>query len=176
MGIFIILFAIIIAILLLMSSKTEAKPVKHKTTSYSSYSSASSKTFKIAGISRRCNKKDIGIIIGAVVNENDNPHDPYAKSIIANYGQRNQKHLGYIAKSDQYYYEGLAKNTTELPFVGFIEEFETDDNRMAIFGKIKVFSGKETDVENAMTETMMHITDAFRVSNYNKRIEMLDNI
>ena len=174
MEILIIVVLVVVGILFLSTAKN---PDKEQTpTRTVSSASVTSRNFKIAGISRRCSKRDIGIIMGAVVNDKNNPHDPYAKAVIANYGQSDERLLGYIAKTDQYNYERLAQNATELPFVGFIEEFEADDNRMAIFGKIKVFSGNSTAVENAMSENMKYIANAFSIKNYEDRMKMLDTL
>lgn len=131
--------------------------------------------FRIAGISRRCKSKDVGIIIGKTAYEPTNPHDRNAIVIIANPEQPDEKVLGYIPAQDQEHYNSyLAKGEPELPFVGFIEEFVNSDGENGIYGKIKVYSGEITDVEAAMKKDVQFLTKAFDERMYSRRMGILD--
>ena len=81
--------------------------------------------------------------------------------------------LGYIAKADQTSFANFAYNKKELPFIGFIEEFDKD-GEFAIFGKIKVYSGADDDVESDMQEDLKQLTLAFGIKSYGARIAELD--
>ena len=88
--------------------------------------------FRMAGITKRCDKSDIGPIMGIVKYEPSNPHDKNAIAIIDNLNGREEKTVGYISKEDQAAFRNFAYKDTALPFVGFIEEFQTDGGRMSI--------------------------------------------
>lgn len=129
--------------------------------------------FKIAGLSYRCRKSDIGVIFGKVTYEPTNPHDRNAIAIIANPYQKDEKLIGYIRKEDQATFKNFAYKEDVLPFTGFIEEFELD-GKMTLFGKIKVYSGKEEDIETDMKKDIEYLAQAFAVRKYRERIELLD--
>lgn len=130
--------------------------------------------FRIAGLSYRCTKKDIGIVMGKVGYDPSNEHDPNAIAIISNIDQPNEKLLGFIRKEDQTQFSNFAYKEKELPFLGFIEEFENEDGQRMLFGKIKAYSGEESDVEADMANDLKLLTEAFNQRNYHARIKRLD--
>ena len=134
---------------------------------------AHARRFKIAGVSHRCSSKDIGIISGIVKYDKTNEYDPNAIAIISNNGQPNEKHLGFIAKTDQPTYINFAYKAQELSFVGFIEEFKKEEGK-GIFGKIKVYSGSEDDINADQAEDIKRLAEIFKIKNYDERIQELD--
>lgn len=136
---------------------------------YKSYT----RKFRIAGVSNKCNRKDIGPIIGKVALDPTNEFDKNAIAIIANPEQKDEKLLGYIPKDDQATYMNFAYKEKELPFTGYIEEFETEDGRKSIFGKIKVYYGKDEDVENDMMQDVKFLAEVFNNGSYDRRMEAL---
>lgn len=136
--------------------------------------SSTSRRFKIAGLSHRCTRKDIGIIMGKVGYDPTNEYDPNAIAIIANIEQPNEKLLGYIPRDSQSAFTNFAYKQQELPFIGFIEEFTTDDDRQMLFGKIKAYTGTDESIEAEMADDLKYLTIAFEEKNYSSRMEMLD--
>lgn len=133
-----------------------------------------SRRFKIAGLSHRCTRKDIGIVMGKVGYDPTNEHDPNAIAIIANIEQPNEKLLGFIPRDSQATFANFAYKQQELPFLGFIEEFTNDEGRKMLFGKIKAYTGTDESIEAEMADDLKYLTIAFEEKSYNKRIEMLD--
>ena len=170
----IIIIAIIICIAIFgrtQKNKTESSYKHEKPARYSR--KAFARRFKIAGISHRCTKKDIGIIMGKVGYDPSNEHDPNAIAIIANPEGPNEKLLGFISKADQATFINFAYKEQELPFVGYIEEFNKGKGK-AIFGKIKVYSGTDDAIEADMAEDIKSLTQAFTIKSYDARIAELD--
>ena len=171
MTLVIIIIAIIICIALFSRSKKHKRESSYKPTKYSR--KAFARRFKIAGISYRCTQKDIGIIIGKVGYDPSNESDPNAIAIIANPEGPNEKLLGFISKADQAIFTNFAYKEQELPFVGYIEEFD-NGNSKAIFGKIKVYSGTDEAIEADMAEDIKSLTQAFAIKSHDARIAELD--
>ena len=136
--------------------------------------SSISRRFKIAGLSHRCTRKDIGIVMGKVGYDPTNEYDPNAIAIIANIEQPNEKLLGFIPRESQATFANFAYKQQELPFIGFIEEFTNDEGRKMLFGKIKAYTGTDESIEAEMSNDLKLLTIAFAEKDYNKRIEMLD--
>lgn len=134
---------------------------------------ALSRHFRIAGISFKCSIEDIGIITGKVRYDPTNEHDPNAIAIVSNADQPNEKIVGFISKQSQIDFKNFADKEKELPFVGFIEEFDKEDGR-GIYGKIKVYYGKEEDIDADMADDIIQLKRAFRVRLYDERAIMLD--
>lgn len=134
---------------------------------------AIARRFRIAGISYRCTKKDIGIITGKAGYDPCNEQDPNAIAIIANPGGPNEKLLGFISKADQATFTNFAYKEQELPFVGYIEKFDKGKGK-AIFGKIKVYSGTDEAIEADMAEDIKSLTYAFTIKKYDARIAALN--
>lgn len=170
--ILLILAIIFIAALLLFIRKNESATPATATEKpdYLCYT----RHFKIAGLTHRCTRSDIGIIMGKVTYEPTNPHDKNAIAVIVNPEQSDERVIGYIRKDDQATFMNFAYKETELPFIGFIEEFQTEDGRASLFGKIKVFSGKDEDIETDMAIDIKYLTDAFAIRRYSERIDLLD--
>ena len=181
MVIVIILILVVIGVCWLMSA-TDTKPEEQPRRSEPNRTAAATpvksknKTgvFRIAGISRRCGKSDVGVIIGEAVREPNNPHDKFAIAVIANSGQKDEKLLGYISKNDQYFFDRLAGKADALPFVGFIEEFENESGRMTTYSRIKIFGGNDREIEAEMSKTMRQLADIFNINDYDRRVSMLD--
>ena len=174
MTLVIIIIAIIICIVIFgrtQNTKTKSSYKHEKPAMYSR--KAFARRFKIAGISYRCTKKDIGIIMGKVGYDPSNEHDPNAIAIIANPEGPNEKLLGFISKADQATFTNFAYKKQELPFVGYIEEFDTGKGK-AIFGKIKVYSGNDEAIEADMAEDIKSLTQTFTIKSYDARIAELD--
>lgn len=174
MTLVIITIAIIICIAIfgrIQENKTESSYKYERPARYSR--KAFARRFKIAGISYRCTKKDIGIIMGKVGYDSSNEYDPNAIAIIANPEGPNEKLLGYISKADQATFKNFAYKEQELPFVGYIEEFDKGKGK-AIFGKIKVYSGTDDAIEADMAEDIKSLTQIFTIKSYDARIAELD--
>lgn len=166
----IVLIVILLCIILFIAFQGNSKPTVPRRISYVS----PTRKFSIAGITKHCGKKDIGVIIGKTVDDPENSYDKHAVAIIANAEQEDEKLLGYIRKDDQPTYGNFAYKSTELPFVGFIEQFENESGRMTLFGKIRVFNGTAEDMETDMTEALKYLAEAFQIKQYDQRIEILD--
>mgnify|MGYP002514106639 CR=1 FL=1 len=54
------------------------------------------------------------------------------------------------------------------------QEFENEDGKRMLFGKIKAYSGEESDVEADMANDLKLLTEAFNQRNYHARIKRLD--
>ena len=160
----------IICIALLYKKNKSRKNISHST---NYRRKAIARRFRIAGISYRCTKKDIGIIMGKVGYDPSNEHDPNAIAIIANPEGPNEKLLGFVSKADQATFTNFAYKKQELPFVGYIEEFDKGKGK-AIFGKIKVYSGTDDAIEADMTEDIKSLTQAFTIKSHDARIAELD--
>ena len=130
--------------------------------------------FKIAGVTHRCSKKDIGIVKGKVGYDPTNEKDPNAIAIIANIGESNEKLLGFIPRDAQITFRNFAYKENDLPFVGFIEHFISDSGRKVLFGKIRAYIGTNENIEADMENDIKFLKQAFKESDYKKRMEMLD--
>jgi hypothetical protein len=171
--IIIIITIIICLVLFNRTQKDETQSFYEHDESAKYIRKAFARRFKIAGISYRCTKKDIGIIMGKVGYDSSNEYDPNAIAIIANPEGPNEKLLGFISQAEQATFRNFAYKQQELPFVGYIEEFDNEKGK-AIFGKIKVYSGTDEAIEADMTEDIKSLTNAFAIKNYYTRIAELD--
>ncbi len=90
--------------------------------------------FRIAGISFHCTKANIGMIRGATFNQANNPKDKTAVGIVSLDNKGQQQMLGYIAKEDKKRYRELANGAEQLPFIGFICQYQTEDGKIGING------------------------------------------
>lgn len=180
MTILIIVLVTGILIFLLAKNESKANESKSQYTNdprdyYKEPSSRSNtRTFRIAGLTFRCTRKDIGIVMGKVGYDPGNKADPDAIAIIADIGLSTEKLLGYIPRDSQYAFRNLAKQKQELPFVGYIEEFKNDDNEWKLYGKIRVYNGQMSDVEKDMEEDLKALTKAFNENRYSTRMDLLD--
>lgn len=166
------LIIVVAAILIYFVLKSNSQPTQEK--NCIEPRKAVSRRFRIAGLSYRCTRKDIGIVMGKVGYDPSNEHDPNAIAIIANIDQPNEKLLGFIKKEDQAHFGNLAYKEKELPFLGFIEDFENEEGKRMLFGKIRVYSGSESDVEADMANDLKVLTECFGQRNYKRRIMLLD--
>ena len=57
--------------------------------------------------------------------------------------------------------------------MGFIEEFKKEEGK-GIFGKIKVYSGSEDDINADQAEDIKRLAEIFKIKNYDERIQELD--
>lgn len=153
------------------SSRKSDKQVRY---TYELGSPANKRTFRIAGLTYRCTRKDIGIVMGKVGYDRTNDSDPNAIAIIADIELPSERLLGFIPRDSQYSFRNFAKDEQELPFIGYIEEFRDENGEWKIFGKIRVYKGELSDVEADMREDLAALQDAFEEKTYSNRMDLLE--
>lgn len=128
-----------------------------------------SRKYSISGITHHCRAEDIGIVYGYIYNEPNNHYDPNAVAIIHDNGKK----LGYIRKIDLEDYRDFAGQSSQLPFVGFIEVFENDNGDMTLYGKIKTYQGQPDKVAETMHEDKDYLMHTFQIVDHEERIQAL---
>lgn len=129
------------------------------------------KTFRIAGITNYCNRSDIGCISGELRKDPDNPYDKKAVMIIE---ANKEKLIGYISRNEKEQYLKFSNNLDRRPFVGYIETYINNEGRTTLYGIIRSYSGDDEIVMNDMQNDWEFLHEAFRIKDYEKRIEVLD--
>lgn len=135
------------------------------------YPESKSEWFRIAGISHHCSRRDIGMISGEMIDDPKNPHDRDAVMIVE---ARRTQLLGYIGRDEKRAYRKFADGRKRMPFVGFIEEYITEDGRACLFGVVRSYSGDEETVQKDADNDWEFLEKAFRIRSYEKRMEALD--
>lgn len=106
-----------------------------------------------------------------MIDDPKNPHDREAVMIVeANKTQL----LGYIGRDEKSAYRKFADGHKRMPFVGFIEEYITDDGRACLFGVVRSYLGDEETVQKDADNDWEFLEKAFRIRSYEKRIEVLN--
>lgn len=130
------------------------------------------RTFRIAGAMHNCSYGDIGPVSGQTI---DDPNNKYDRNAVMVVDANTTTLLGYIAREDKAEYRKFANGRERMPFVGFVERFTTSDGEELLFGIIRIISNDDEDVvmEDANKE-WEYLTKAFRIKDYDKRMEVLD--
>jgi hypothetical protein len=100
--------------------------------------------FRIAGISYRCGRSDVGMIRGVTFKDKSNTHDKTAIGIDAVDDAGRQKLVGYISKDDKARYKKLVGDAELSPFIGYIRPFTDESGHSGVMGVIKVYAGEPT--------------------------------
>lgn len=127
-----------------------------------------SRKYPISGITHHCRARDIGIIRGYIQDEPNNPHDSNAAAIINERGKK----LGYIRAIDLEDYRHFT-DSSQLPFIGFIETFENEEGYETLYGKVKAYKGEPDKVAVTMHEDIDYLMDIFQIADHEERIEAL---
>ena len=61
-----------------------------------------------------------------------------------------------------------------MPFIGFIEQFRTDDGRDTIYGVIRVYVGDEDIVMKNAEQDWEYLNKAYKIKHKDDRTEALD--
>lgn len=130
-----------------------------------------SEWFRIAGISHHCSRRDIGMISGEMIDDPKNPHDKDAVMIVE---ANRTRLLGYIGRDEKSAYRKFADGRKRMPFVGFIEEYITEDGRACLFGVVQSYLGDEETVQKDANNDWEFLEKAFRIRSYEKRMKVLD--
>lgn len=117
--------------------------------------------FRIAGITNYCTKKDIGLISGLSFPQN-NPYDKNAIALGRIKGNSVSGIFGYIAKADQKEFNIFAGDNKQLPFLGYIRPFTTEDGHSGIMGLVKLYKGNCSKMYNRMIKDTQLLQGAFK--------------
>lgn len=168
----IIVVVIVILISLLYKKKTQGVPDNEVTVDIERvFPISKTASFRIAGISHHCDRRDIGVISGELIDDPDNSYDKDAVMIAD--ANKNQL-LGYIAKDAKEEYREIAAGKTRMPFVGFIEQAKDDDGRAYLFGIVRTYSGDEDTVMADAQNDWDFLQKAFTVKRYDTRMNLLE--
>ncbi len=117
--------------------------------------------FRIAGISNYCSRSDVGIIKGVTFPHN-NPYDKTAIAIGRITNGSVSALFGYIAKDDKKEFNKFAGDNKQLPFIGYIREFVTEDRQRGIMGLVKIYKGNGSNLYQQMIKDTQMIQGVFK--------------
>jgi hypothetical protein len=127
--------------------------------------------FRIAGITHYCDNSDLGVISGEARRDPENKYDKKAVLIV---DANKEKILGHIAREDQKRFYNLVGDAKWMPFIGYIEQFRTDDGRNTIYGVIRVYIGQEDIVMKNAEQDWEYLNKAYKIKDLDDRAEALD--
>ena len=127
--------------------------------------------FRIAGITHYCDWRDVGVISGEAKRDPGNKYDKKAVLVV---DANKEKILGHITKEDQPKFYKLIGKAKWMPFIGFIEQFRTDDGRDTIYGVIRVYVGDEDIVMKNAEQDWEYLNKAYKIKDKDDRTEALD--
>ena len=108
--------------------------------------------FKIAGITNYCSRKDIGMISGVTFIHSGNPYDKTAVALGRVKNGIVSEIFGYVPKVDKKDFNKLAGENKNLPFLGYIREFTTEEGKSGIMGIVKLYKGNGLELYRQMVK------------------------